>query len=178
MTTTATLHGRDLHIQIDGIAEPFIIKPLGGRRGQALTDLFVQIVASERPGSEMEAVLAEAVGFDVYERVQNDLSLNEGQNVLLPSFYWQTVLGLDGVNAYLSGGEGMAGAKKALLLLTMSLGISPTQTAPSTALEHLIRLQAPIRPTAASTTTVDKLPAAKRSRKPKQSTTTPEASPL
>lgn len=175
MTTTASLEGRNLHIHIEGIDEPFIIKPLGGRRGQALTNLFIQIVASERPGSEMEAVLEEAVGSDVYEQVQDELSLSEGQSVLLPAFYWQTVLGIDGVNAYLTGGEGMAGAKKALLLLTMSLGISPTQTAPSTALESLIRLQAPIRPTDASTTTVDNLPANKQSRKPKQSTPKPAA---
>jgi hypothetical protein len=177
MTTTASLEGRNLHIHIDGIDEPFVIKPLSGRRGQALTNLFLEVCASQRPSTDMEALLAEAVGPEVYEQVQEDLSLTEGQSVLLPAFYWQTVLGLDGVNAYLTGGEGMAGAKKALLLLTMSLGISPTQTAPSGALEHLIRLQAPIRPTDASTTTVDKLPAAKRSRKPKQSTPTPGASP-
>jgi len=177
MTTTATLQGRNLAIHIDGIEEPFIIPPLGGRRGQALTNLFIEIVASQRPGSEMEAVLEEAVGAAVYERVQDELSLSEGQSVLLPAFYWQTVLGLDGVDAYLSGGEGMAGAKKALLLLTMSLGISLTQTAPSTALESLIRSQARTQRTEASTTASERLPANKRSRKPKQSTTTPGASP-
>jgi len=171
MTTTATLQGRSLAIHIDGIDEPFIIKPLGGRRGQALTNLFIEMTAGQRPGAEMEAVLVEAVGAETYERTQEELSLFEGQSVLLPAFYWQTVLGLDGVEAYLSGGEGMAGAKKALQLLIMSLGISPTQTAPSTALESLIQSQAPTRPTEANTTTVARLPASKQSRKPKRSTT-------
>jgi hypothetical protein len=175
MTTTATLQGRSLAIHIDGIDDPFIIPPLGGRRGQALTNLFIEIVAGQRSGSEMEAVLEEATSAAVYERVQDELSLSEGQSVLLPAFYWQTVLGLDGVTAYMSGGEGMAGAKKALQLLVLSLGISPTQTAPSTALESLIQLQAPTPLTDANTTTAARLPVSKQSRKPKQTKAQPAA---
>ena len=175
MTNTATIQGRNLVITIDGVEEPFIIAPLGGRRGQALTDAFLSITVRLSPATGMDAVLAEAVGEAVYERVQEELSLSEAESILLPAFYWQTVLGIEGVTAYFTGGEGMAGAKKALLLLTMSLGISPTQTAPSGVLERLIQLQEPTPRTAASTTTVDKLPANKRSRGQSPKPTNPAA---
>ncbi|MDY7542599.1 MULTISPECIES: hypothetical protein [unclassified Cryobacterium] len=161
MTTIATLTGRNLSIHIEGVDEPFIIAPLSGRRGKALTNEFIAICAGASSAVGMEAILRESAGEDVYERVQDELTLFEGESVLTPAFYWQTVLGLEGVNAYLAGGEGLAGAKKALELLILSLGILPTQTAPSTALETLIQKQEPTLRTARSTTTVDRLPANK-----------------
>lgn len=164
MIVTAELSGRNLAIRIAGIDEPFIIEPLSGRRGQELTNTFINITAGVSAGAGMEGLLAEAVGADVYERVQTELSLSEAEGVLLPAFYWQTVLGVDGVNAFISGGEGMAGAKKALQLLVLTLGISPTTTAPSTALATLIQSPGLTPPTGVSTTTLAKLPAAKRSR--------------
>ncbi|MDJ0323167.1 hypothetical protein QMG61_05240 [Cryobacterium sp. PH31-AA6] len=174
---TTTIQGRSLAIHVDGIEESFIIAPLGGRQGQALTETFLNIVAGNLSPAGMDDVLAEAVGPVVYERIREELSLHEAESVLLPAFYWQTVLGLDGVNAYISGGEGLAGSKKALELLILTLGISPTQTAPSTALESLIQKLAPTPPTGRSTTTVDRLPADKprANRSPKK--TRPAASP-
>lgn len=161
---TATLAGRNLSIRVDGIEEPFVIAPLPGRRGQELTNTFLNISAGATTPEGMEDVLIESVGTAVYERVRDELSLSEAEGVLLPAFYWQTVLGIDGVNAYISGGEGMAGAKKALEALIWTLGISPTPTAPSGALATLIQSPGLTPPTGVSTTTLEKLPAAKRSR--------------
>ncbi|TFC92039.1 MULTISPECIES: hypothetical protein [Cryobacterium] len=167
--TTANLVGRNLVLNIDGLEEPFIIVPLAGRRGQALTATFLNIAMGAISPMSMDDALAEAAGPGMYDRVRDELTLHEGESVLLAAFYWQTVLGMDGVNAYLNAGEGLAGAKKALELLILALGISPTQTAPSGVLESLIPKLAPTPPTGRATTTLDKLPAAKRSqpRKPK-----------
>lgn len=175
--TTATIQGRNLVLTVDGIDEPFIIVPLNGRRGQVLTSTFINICAGALSPMGMDDVLTEAVGLAVYERVRDELSLHEAESILLPAFYWQTVLGLEGVTAYISGGEGLAGSKKALELLILTLGISPTQTAPSGALESLIQKQGITRPTARATTTLDKLPAAKRSQPRKPRTPKPAASP-
>jgi hypothetical protein len=175
MSVTATTKGRDLVLQVDFIDEPFVITPLGGRAGQELTDRFLNIAAGKLPPLGMDAVLAGAVGPAIYERVREQLTLNEAESVLLPAFYWQTVLGIDGVNAFISGGEGMAGAKKGLELLLLTLGISPTQTGPSGALETLIPLLAPTRPTGRATTTLDKLPPSKQSRKSPQKKQKPAA---
>lgn len=161
---TATQSGRNLVITVGFIDEPFTIAPLGGRRGQELTDQFIKIAAGELSPLVMDGLLSEAVGESVYERVLDELSLSEAEGVLLPAFYWQTILGIDGVNAFISGGEGLAGAKKALMLLIWTLGISPTVTAPSTALATLIQSPGLTPPTGVSTTTLDKLPAVKRSR--------------
>ena len=60
----------------------------------------------------------------------------------MPAFLWQTVLGLPGVTAFIQGGEGVAGGVKALWALTVRLGISPSRTSPSSALDELTRLQA------------------------------------
>jgi len=171
---TATAQGRDLHIRVGGIDEPFVVAPLPGVKGQALTNTFINIAAGVLSPEGMEPLLLEAAGEATYERVQNELSLSEGESVLIPALYWQTVLGIDGVNAYIAGGEGLAGSKKALELLVLTLGISPTTTAPSSALASLIQSPGLTPPTGVSTTTVAKLPAAKRSRN--QSPKTPGAS--
>ncbi|WP_120338133.1 hypothetical protein [Cryobacterium soli] len=172
----ARIVGRNLHIHLDGIEEDFIITPLGGRDGQALTDEFLRISIGDLPAAGMDPLLQRAVGAEVYERVQSELSLNESQDILLPAFYWQTVLGMHGVNAYITGGEGLTGAKKALELLALTLGILPTQTAPSGVLETLILSQAPTLPTARPTTTRDRLPANKRQAPKKPKSTKPPVS--
>lgn len=173
---TASLNGRNLHLHLGGVEEDFIIEPLGGRDGKALTNEFLQTSIGLLPVGGMEGILERAVGSAVYERVQSEISVSEGESILLPAFYWQTVLGMDGVNAFITGGEGMAGAKKALELLALTLGISPTQTAPSGALESLIQSQAPTPPTGRPTTTRDRLPAAKRQASKKPKSTKPQAS--
>ena len=170
----ATLQGRNLAIHMDGIEEDFIIPPLNGRKGQDLTNRFINIAAGKLSPEGTDQMMRDAVGDAAYERVQDELSLSEGESILLPALYWQTVLGLDGVNAYISGGEGIAGAKKALELLIWTLGISPTQTAPSGALESLIQKPGLTPPTGVSTTTAEKLPVSKRSRNQNQKPASPQ----
>jgi hypothetical protein len=167
----ASLVGRNLHLHLDGIDEDFVIQPLGGRDGRKLTEQFLLIATGRLPAEGMQAILETAVGAETFERIQVEASAHEGEDLTQAAFYWQTVLGMDGVNAYISGGEGMAGSKKALQLLALTLGISPTQTAPSGALESLIQSQAPTPPTDRPTTTLDKLPASKprANRKPRSS---------
>lgn len=174
---TTTLSGRNLAIRVDGIEEPFLVPPLPGVKGQELTETFLRISAGQLAPGGMEQVLIDSVGEAVYARVKGELSLSEGESVLLPAFYWQTVLGINGVNAYIAGGEGMAGAKKALELLIWTLGISPTQTAPSTALESLIQSPGLTPLTSRSTTTVDRLPANKPRANRQPKTSKPAASP-
>ena len=128
MTTTATIQSRELVITVDGIEEPFSIAPLPGTKGQDLTNTFLGIAAGRLHPEGMEQVLITAVGEAVYARVKAELTLSEGESVLLPAFYWQTVLGLSGVNAYIDAGEGLAGSAQALRLLVATLGISPTRT--------------------------------------------------
>jgi hypothetical protein len=173
---TASLNGRNLHLHLGGVEEDFIIEPLGGRAGQALTDEFLRTCIGVLPADGMEGILLRAVGPVVYERVQDELSLNESQDILIPAFYWQTVLGMHGVNAYIAGGEGLTGAKKALELLALTLGVLPTQTAPSTALETLIQSLAPTLPIAKPGTTRDRLPASKRQAGKKPKSAKPRAS--
>ncbi|MFF1875905.1 hypothetical protein, partial [Kitasatospora herbaricolor] len=156
-----TQQGRDLHILIEGVDDPFVIRPLPGRRGQQLTDYFLKIASQlplEGPDApeDMETILNWAVnGVDENgdwitagensRRVYNTLTLEEGQDVMLPAFYWSTVLGLKGVEEYFSVG-GMAGGVKAMGSLALTLGISPLVTSPSSVL-------ATPTPSQASTTT-------------------------
>ncbi|UAJ80150.1 hypothetical protein IT072_03635 [Leifsonia sp. ZF2019] len=143
--------GRDLHITIEGVDDPFVIRPLPGRRGQELTEYFLRIASQQPldgiPGApaDMATVLNWAVnGVDAdgewitdgenSRRVFNVLTLTEGEDVLLPAFYWSSVLGIKGVEEYFAAGGGMAGGVKALGSLTMTLGISPLVTSPSSVL--------------------------------------------
>lgn len=146
-----TQQGRDLHITIEGVDDPFVIRPLPGRRGQELTEYFLRIAAQQPldglPDAppDMATVLNWAVnGVDENgdwitdgensRRVFNQLTLSEGEDVLLPAFYWSSVLGIKGVQEYFGAGGGMAGGVKALGSLTMTLGISPLVTSPSSVL--------------------------------------------
>lgn len=149
-----TQQGRDLHILIEGVDDPFVIRPLPGRRGQELTDYFLRI-STQQPldglpdaPSDMGTVLNWAVnGVDENgdwitdgqnsRRVFNTLTLTEGEDVLLPAFYWSSVLGIKGVEEYFAAGGGLAGGVKALGSLTMLLGISPLVTSPSSVLATL-----------------------------------------
>ncbi|MEN0083998.1 MAG: hypothetical protein AAGC66_04440 [Leifsonia sp.] len=146
-----TQQGRDLHITIDGVDDPFVIRPVPGRRGQELTEYFLRVAAGQPldglPDAppDMATVLNWAVnGVDENgdwitdgensRRVFNQLTLSEGEDVLLPAFYWSSVLGIKGVQEYFAAGGGMAGGVKALGSLTMTLGISPLVTSQSSVL--------------------------------------------
>lgn len=157
---TATQVGRNLHLTVENIDEPFIIRPLPGKVGKQVTDSYLNGAVQKADGAEIEQALMmcvdgaqfdEETGFyvplpeserTVYNRVSDELRLGEAESVLLPAFFWQTVLGIEGVTAFIEGGEGIAGGVKALWALIARLGISPARTSPSSALETLIQLQA------------------------------------
>jgi len=189
---TAAQQGRDLAITVEGIESPFVIRPLPGRMGKTLTDLYFRTIIRELPVTQMEDVLRIAVdggqwvtGDDgerhlvplpeeqqtVYNRCDDELSTGEAQDVLNPAFFWQTVLNFSGVKSYVEAGGGFEGLVKTQGFLAQTLGVSPLTTSPSGALETLIRLQASMSPTTSPTggSTIDRLPAGKQSRKGKRS---------
>ncbi len=186
---SAALQGRDLAITVEGVESPFVIRPLPGRMGKHLTDLYLRTMARELPPTQMEDVFRIALDGGqwaddahtvlvplpedqqpVWARCDDELSQAEGQDVLHLAFFWQTVLGMTGVNSYIEAGGGFAGGVKTLGFLTQTLGISPLTTSPSSALETLIRSQANMSPTSSPMTgsTVEKLPANKQSRRPRK----------
>ncbi|MEW2459815.1 hypothetical protein [Microbacterium sp. K41] len=154
---TATEVGRDLHLTVEGVA-PFIVRPLPGRIGEQITSTYLKSAVGAVATEEMEDAFRIALDGGVkdgdrfiprpeaeqhnYNRIQDELRTAEAESILMPAFLWQTVLGLAGVNAFIEGGEGVAGGVKALWALTVRLGISPSRTSPSSALESLTQLQA------------------------------------
>lgn len=159
----AVEQGRNLHLSVEGIESPFVIRPLPGRVGMQITNTYIEGATGLATAEQIEDALRIAVDGGVleggvyvplpvdeqinYNRILDELRTTEGESVLLPAFFWQTVLGMAGVNAYIDGGEGVAGGVKALWALVSRLGLSPTKTSPSSALENLIRLQESIRHT-------------------------------
>lgn len=175
MSTVAVLQGRNLSITIENVPEPFIIKPLPGFAGERATEAFIQIAARLRAPEELTRVWQMVLdGVDEsgepiedgpnWLRVKNTLSLHEGESVIHPAFYWQTTLGIDGVNEFIEAGEGLAGAKKVLERLILTLGISPMQTSRSSGLETLTQQLGGTPPTSTPNggSALDRLPARKR----------------
>lgn len=156
---TASEVGRDLHLTVEGVA-PFIVHPLPGRIGEQITSTYLSAAVGAASTEDMTDAFRIAVDGGVldgdrfvprpieeqhnYNRIQNELRTAEAESIVMPAFLWQTVLGLSGVTAFIQGGEGVAGGVKALWALTARLGISPSRTSPSTALDDLIQLQAGI----------------------------------
>lgn len=175
---TAEQVGRDLHLHVEGVAEPFVVRPLPGVLGKELTVAFLSgSIASD--GAGMEDVLRVAVDGGslehgrivpppveeqhLYTRIHDELSLAEAESVLLPAFYFQTVLGYSGVQAYLEGGEGLSGQVKALRALIVRTEISPSTTSPSS--ESASPTSAASSPSTSSRRggrTADRLPPRKR----------------
>lgn len=154
---TATEHGRDLHLTVEGLA-PYIVRPLPGRIGEQITATYIEAAVGRATTEDMTDALRMAVDGGVkdgdryvplpeseqhnYNRMQGELRTAEAESILMPAFLWQTVLGLPGVTAYIEGGGGVAGGVKALWALAARLGISPSRTSPLSALDELTRLQA------------------------------------
>jgi len=57
----------------------------------------------------------------------------EAESLTLCAFYWQTVVGMEAVRAFLDAGEGSHGSLKALALLQSRMGISRPPTSHSSA---------------------------------------------
>ncbi|WP_402843797.1 hypothetical protein [Microbacterium sp. GXS0129] len=146
---TAEKVGRNLHLTVEGIDEPYVVRPLPGAAGLQITDTYLNSMGGDTIG------MAEAlqIAFDGarenaitgrweplpeaeqsnYRRMGRELSQSEAETVLMPAFFWQTILGIDGVTAYIEGGEGLAGTLKASAALTSRLGTLARRTSPSTA---------------------------------------------
>lgn len=138
MTVTAEKVGRSLHLKFEGVEEPFIIKPLPGRAGLAITDTYLAISGGENRAQDLTQALQIAVDGAVREgdrwvpvaedqqtnfnRIGDELSQDEAEAILMPAFFWQTILGMDGVKAYLEGGEGLSGTLRATSALARRLG--------------------------------------------------------
>ena len=139
MTVTAEKVGRNLHLTFEGVEEPFIIKPLPGRAGIAITDTYLAISGGENRAQDLTRALQIAVDGAVrdgdrwvpvpedrqtnFNRIGEELSQDEAESILMPAFFWQTILGMDGVKAYLEGGEGLSGTLRATGALSRRLGL-------------------------------------------------------
>lgn len=146
MTVTAEKVGRNLHLHFEGIPEPFVIKPLPGRVGLQITETYLAVSGGENRAQEMTQALQIAADGAVrdgdrwvpvaeseqtnFNRIGDELSQEEAEQILMPAFFWQTVLGVDGVNAYLGAGGGLAGTLKATGALSRRLGLLVLPTSP------------------------------------------------
>lgn len=148
MTINAEKVGRDLQLAFDGVDDPFIIHPLPGNAGQQITRTYLK--AAEGKGGEnfpdalrmaLDGARKNAITGDWerlpdeecpnWQRIGNELSQSEGELIVMPAFFWQTILGMDGVAAYVEGGEGIAGTLKAQKALLTRLGLLAQMTLPS-----------------------------------------------
>lgn len=140
---TASKDGRNLVLTMDGV-EPFIIKPLPGHAGVQITETYLGSLGGKPvnllPALQMAvdgAVLdgdrwvprpdSEQTNFN---RMGMELSQAEQELIIMPAFFWQTILGMDGVNAYIEGGEGLSGTLKASGALSTRLGLLGRLTSP------------------------------------------------
>lgn len=138
--------GRNLVLTLDGV-DPFVIRPLPGHAGRQITDTYITVTAGGGQDVDLIAALQMAVDGAVldgdrwvprpqveqtnFNRLGMELSQDEGELIIMPAFFWQTVLGMDGVKAYIEGGEGIAGTLKAVRALTARLGLLVRRTSPA-----------------------------------------------
>ena len=146
MSIKANKVGRDLHIEMEGVDGAFVIHPLPGRAGVQITNTYLDTFGGDVvdllpalqmavDGARQNAITgrweplpeAEQTNFN---RIGNELSQQESEDIIMPAFFWQTVLGMDGVRAYIDGGEGLAGTLKATGALSQRLGILARRTSP------------------------------------------------
>ena len=142
----AEKQGRNLVLALEGV-DPFVIKPLPGHAGRQITGTYLASLGRKVPAQEMAGALQMAVDGAVldgdvwvpvpdaeqtnYNRLGMELSQTEAELILMPAFFWQTILGMDGVRAYLEGGEGNTGTLKAMGALHARLGTLARQISPS-----------------------------------------------
>ncbi|MDR6867533.1 hypothetical protein J2Y69_002137 [Microbacterium resistens] len=148
---TAAKQGRNLVLTMEGVDDPFIIRPLPGRAGLQITDTYLNVVAGSVPAEEWANALIIAVDGarqspetgrwepvpeeqqTNFTRIGLELSQEESEGIIMPAFFWQTILGMDGVRAYIEGGEGLPGTLKAGGALTARLGLLARRTSPASA---------------------------------------------
>jgi len=154
---TATQEGRNLHLHVEGL-DPFIVKPLPGKAGMAMTDAYLQTATGAGDPQTMPLFLAMALDGATHDpdtdewlpvpleerangnRMDMELSVGEIEDVAMCAMFWQTILNDSGVSIYLGEGGGVGGHTKAMWALVTRLGLSPLLTSPSSALDDLTRL--------------------------------------
>jgi len=156
MAITATEEGRNLLIVVEDDEQRFEyrIRPLPGGAGHQITETYL---ATARGELHDEAAVTEALtmalngarydaaterwtipdDLPVSEQLERELRLAETESVAYCAFYWQTIVGIAGVNAFLEGGEGVAGQVKALWVMTARMGLSTSRPSPLSALDTL-----------------------------------------
>lgn len=140
-------------------SEAVFVEALGPRNYSAVSALYVdefdaagEYVTTHTPtGSEPVGLLAGTrcepvdLRFGTRDPLPSEPDLEalpirqeEVEALALAAFYWQTVVGMEGVTAFVDAGAGQAGSLKALALLQIRLGLSrpsgssPTGTATAT----------------------------------------------
>ncbi|MFF3029149.1 hypothetical protein [Microbacterium sp. NPDC057944] len=142
---TATKDGRNLVLTMEGVDRPFVIRPLPGHAGRQITDTYLNSLAGgavDLVSALQMAVDGAVLDGDVwvpvpeaeqtnFTRIGMELSQEEGNSIILPAFFWQTILGMDGVRMYIEGGEDLSGALKASAAMSTRLGLLARRTSPS-----------------------------------------------
>lgn len=140
----ATKDARNLVLTMPGV-DPFVIRPLPGHAGRQITDTYLGTLSGQTV--DLLSALQMAVDGAVldgdrwvprpeaeqtnFNRIGMELSQEESELIIMPAFFWQTILGMDGVKAYVQGGEGLAGTLKASSALTARLGRLAPRTSPN-----------------------------------------------
>jgi hypothetical protein len=191
---TAALQGRNLVFTVEGL-EPFVVRPLPANQGRYVTSLYVdatiavarathlgQSVPGE-PFTHMNDAMMICVDGGTWDderqaaiplpeadrvlwnRLDNEASQSEFKDIMHAAFFWNTVLGIDGVNQYLAEGGGDTGGLKLLGSLLTHMGKSLQLTSPSSESETQTPSQAstPSTPFRRGGPTLAKLPEGKRS---------------
>lgn len=76
---------------------------------------------------------------DEQEIVGVPMRQEESEALVLCAFYWQGVVGIEAVNAFIENGEGTAGSLKALRLLQMRLGLLPSTNSSREVMESVMQ---------------------------------------
>lgn len=136
MTVQADKQGRNLVLTVEGVDDPWVIRPLAGHAGRQITATYLAFLQGKADMAAFTAAMRMAVDGAVFDKEQDrwvplpeadqenwrridmELSQAEANDVVTPAFMWQTVLGLDGVKAYIEGNaDGGDGLGKAVALL-------------------------------------------------------------
>jgi len=113
-------------------------------------------------------IAREAVG-DEPELEGEPIRQEESEALALAAFYWQTVVGMEAVDAFLNEGGGTNGSLKALTLLQIRLGLSRQPLSSSPVMENLIQeASSKATPAIQNSSASVRLPANKRGFLPKR----------